>query len=389
MSYILRGNIGKINIEFLPSRDSNICLLLLDGLPSTNPSKRDNMLKLAELWYSSIAPRYKWTRESKGTFLNKSPSDDILEVIRYIKKNPLLDTYNKKYYDFSNNLIVVIWVSFWGIVALDTVKYLGDLDYVILLSPLCDFKEMDHRLEPIAEFVKEGFWRAYNFKMENRIKMTKGELFSPDENSVSKFSDNITVIHDRSDTTIVSEDVISFCKKVKIKDIHEVDGIGHLSYNKRNDAVYSLISKTISGKYTTSVWYIPVMLEWKKVKYLCIQTSDGMWWFPKWLHEWAESWLETANRELYEETWIKEITLMKDLPPLGMTYKATFNGKTYFKSNILFVGKLEKTMIDIDNKEVKKFQFLEFKEVIKNIQYKKIKEYLKYAEKKWLATLPS
>ena len=129
MVYVLRSNTRGIVAEFLLSKDSDTTVILLDGVPSNISCKRDVIQKLISYWVSVIAPRYKWTRESEWQFLDHNPAGDIKEIIETVRNWEFIELYNRVSYKLPSNKIVVIWVSFWWIVALDCLDILKKMIY--------------------------------------------------------------------------------------------------------------------------------------------------------------------------------------------------------------------------------------------------------------------
>ncbi len=245
MSYVLRSNTNWIISEFLPNEDSDITLILLDWLPSNISCKRDVMQKLASFWYSSIAPRYRWTWESEWTFLDHNPSFDIIEIIETIRNWEFKDLYNSVTYKLPSKKIVVVWVSFWWIVAIDCINKLEGNDKCVLLSPLCDMVTFTHDLKDVRDFVKQWFWRAYNFSLEDWNNMVDGNLFKTDYDLIKSNANKIHLIYDEKDSSILENDLLQFCERTNITNIEKLNWYGHLSYTKRDDDIYELIHKII------------------------------------------------------------------------------------------------------------------------------------------------
>src|SRR5579884_2912321 len=78
----------EIVAEFLPpirrSRKHKV-IILCDGMPSV-PSKQPLAEFLARHGYWVFYPRWRGAWESDGTFLEKSPAEDIADVISGIEK---------------------------------------------------------------------------------------------------------------------------------------------------------------------------------------------------------------------------------------------------------------------------------------------------------------
>jgi len=245
MSYVLRANTEGIISEFLLSKDSETTLVLLDGLPSNVSCKRDVMQKLLQIWVSSVAPRYKWTWESEWIFLDHNPADDIKMIISTIREWEFMDLYNHIPYKLPHKKIIIVWVSFGWIVALDCLRDLEINDKCILFSPLCDVVKFSHDLMEIRDFVKEWFWRAYNFSLKDWDDMVNGNLFETDYSVIREKSDKISLVYDEDDKSILASDLLKFCEETNIMNIKKLNWYGHLSYSKWDDNIYDIISKII------------------------------------------------------------------------------------------------------------------------------------------------
>ena len=246
MAYVLRSNTDWIISEFLSVDNSDTTVILLDWLPSNISCKRDIMQKFVSFWISSIAPRYKGTWESEWEFLDHNPADDIKTIINTARNSEFIDLYNNISYKLPSEKVIIIWVSFGWIVALDCLNSLTKNDKCILISPLCDMVQFTHDLKDIRDFVKTGFWRAYNFSLKNWDNMVDGNLFKTDYSLIKEKSNQITLIYDENDKSILSNDLQAFVKNTDINNIVKIDGYGHLSYSKWDNDIYTIICNIIS-----------------------------------------------------------------------------------------------------------------------------------------------
>lgn len=245
MAYVLRSNTDGIISEFLVNKDSDTTIILLDGLPSNISCKRDVIQNLNLSGFSSIAPRYSWTWESEWEFLDHNPAEDIKKIINTIRNWEFCDLYNNVYYKLPSEKIIICWMSFWWIVALDCLDVMLSNDKCIIISPLCDMIKFTHDLREVRDFVKIWFWRAYNFKLENWDSMVVGKLFKTDYSLIKKKSNQISLIYDETDHSILESDLLKFCKETDIVDITKINWYWHLSYSKWDNKIYEIISGKI------------------------------------------------------------------------------------------------------------------------------------------------
>lgn len=243
--YTLRSHIDNIFLEFLHTNETDICFIFLDWLPTNNPSKRDLLFSFLDKWYSGIAFRYWWTRESKWEFLEKSPSLDVKKILSYLQNSLLLDQYNKVNYDFSSKKFVLVWSSFGWAVLLDSMY--SSIYKFILLSPVINIKEynLEHEwnnLYDLQDFLRDWHWNAYNFTSENWIKMCDWTLFEPDYNIIKYRKSDILLIYSKDDKVVTTNSIEKFVEKIELQNVFALENYWHLSYQKvDSQIVYKII----------------------------------------------------------------------------------------------------------------------------------------------------
>jgi pimeloyl-ACP methyl ester carboxylesterase len=133
----------QIVAEFLlPSqpRKTQRLIILCDGMPSI-PRKQPLSEFLAAKGFWVIYPRYRGAWESGGHFLEKSPHEDILDIIDDLPKEIEEIAFGRRF-RLSPNQIFVIGGSFGGAAAI-----LASLDprvkRVIANCPAVDWKILD------------------------------------------------------------------------------------------------------------------------------------------------------------------------------------------------------------------------------------------------------
>jgi len=117
-----------------------------------------------------------------------------------------------------------------------------------------------------------------------------------------------------------------------------------------------------------------IIIENKKV--LLIQQNKGFWSFPKGHVEENETEIETAIREVKEETNIDvEVDSSKRYTMEYMTDKGTI------KKVVLFVAKMVGGNLKAQESEVSTIKWLEFDDALKTLTYENAREILKKALK--------
>lgn len=119
----------------------------------------------------------------------------------------------------------------------------------------------------------------------------------------------------------------------------------------------------------------------RKLLYLVLKQHQGHWSFPKGHVENGERLIDTAVRELKEETGIKKIDFIKKKILLRDEYSFR-NGKS--KINKIVDYYIAETAVDkvrIDGDEILNFKWLSFEKSVEKLTFSKSKRILKKANK--------
>ena len=129
--------------------------------------------------------------------------------------------------------------------------------------------------------------------------------------------------------------------------------------------------------YEKSCGYVVYKLENNKILYLILQSLNGEWGFPKGHVEKDESEIETANRELFEETNL----IVEHIPGFRAVTEyimVKYNNKK--KQVVYFVGKHLKNEIKCQDTEVKNAIFVSYEEAQNLLNFKETKAVLEEAD---------
>lgn len=123
-----------------------------------------------------------------------------------------------------------------------------------------------------------------------------------------------------------------------------------------------------------------------KILYLLIQYGLGHWGFSRGLIEKGESLEKTAEREIEEETGIRDF---KFLPGFKETirYFYKFEGKNILKFATYFLAETKEKEVKLSY-EHQNFEWLSYKKALEKITFKNSKEVLKKAHQ-FLINIPS
>lgn len=121
---------------------------------------------------------------------------------------------------------------------------------------------------------------------------------------------------------------------------------------------------------------IPVKYLRGKLHFLLIQHNVGHWSFPKGHKENNETDIETAIRELYEETNIQSCEIIKNKSFIEH-YQWKKESEMCDKKVKFFIGKIEDSTVKISKKEIQNFEWMKFEDAIKRLTHIETKELLK------------
>ena len=114
--------------------------------------------------------------------------------------------------------------------------------------------------------------------------------------------------------------------------------------------------------------------------------NNTYWVFPKGHPEGEETPIDTAKRELREETDMEVEKIIQE-PNFKLTYNFKFNGKKIDKTVTFFLGLITKDSFSLCPDEVKEADWYTLDEAVKRLDYQDTK--LMFAEaRQFIATLP-
>ncbi len=234
--YALRTRFAKdIVAEFVPAKNkrSGKVVILCAGMPSY-PSKCDLMFWLAEKNYWVIMPRYRGTWESGGRFLERSPHEDIADVMGGIQKG-FRDLFNDAAFRIAGPEIYLIGSSFGGPAVL-----LNGRDKlvrkIVAISPVIDWRA-DSEAEPmdkLESFTRAGFGNAYRFKHQDFVKLTKGGFYNPATNRKLIDPGKTLIFHAQDDRFVPIGPAEKFSRDTGCRMVRLKEG-GHLSLSIVNE----------------------------------------------------------------------------------------------------------------------------------------------------------
>ncbi|MGA3211763.1 MAG: alpha/beta fold hydrolase [Terriglobales bacterium] len=209
----------EIVAEFLPParpRRKQSVIILCDGMPSI-PRKQPLAEFLANQGYWVFYPRYRGSWESDGTFLERSPHDDIIDVIDELPKGVQDSAFGRKF-ELSPDRILVIGGSFGGAAAI-----LASLDprvaKVIANCPVVDWsilsnaEKVETANKSYASYIREAFGNGYRITDKNWKKLYSGTFYNPAHHVREIDPAKIMIFHAKDDPSIPSRSVEHFAKR--------------------------------------------------------------------------------------------------------------------------------------------------------------------------------
>ncbi len=247
--YINKSKYNEISFDFIiPKNYNGKLIIILPGLPEY-PRPKEIMIKLADKGYSVIYPKYRGTFESKGSFLEKSPAYDILELIDYISHyGKIIDLFFMKEVRLNINEIIVLASSFGSSVGLHLAKLTNKVKKFVLIAPVIDFASHNNGnneqdLENLGRFIKRGYPFIYRFKEGNYKRLLKGNIIPSALDKIKSYSGKIVIVHGEDDEVVSLKNSINFVSKFPSAELIKLKGKGHFSVSNINEELLNGVLK--------------------------------------------------------------------------------------------------------------------------------------------------
>ena len=225
---------NEIVAEFLPparARKKQNIIILCDGMPSI-PRKQALAAFLSSKGYWVFYPRYRGAWESGGEFLEKSPHEDILEVIEGLSKEFRELAFGRRF-RLRVDEVFVIGGSFGGAAAI-----LASLDprvkKAIANCPVVDWAILP-RAEKVetsngsyAAYIREAFGTGYRLSERNWKKLRGGQFYNPAYHAREVTASKVMMFHAQDDPSIPYQSVKKFAQLTGVR-LKLLRRGGHLS----------------------------------------------------------------------------------------------------------------------------------------------------------------
>lgn len=232
----LRTRIKKeIICEFLPPARAlrrQKVIILCDGMPSV-PKKTALLEFFSKKGYWIFHPRYRGSWESGGSFLAKSPEQDVLDVIDDISQGftsiPASAKQKPATYRLRPDALFVIGGSFGGPAAILTSRD-PRVNKAIAVCPIVDWKKIG-RAEPLTwlkTHVRTAFGNGYRYTDAHWDKLGNSSFYNPVSHESSIDGSKLLIIHAKDDDTAPYSATNAFARRTKTNFISLARG-GHIS----------------------------------------------------------------------------------------------------------------------------------------------------------------
>jgi pimeloyl-ACP methyl ester carboxylesterase len=213
----------EIVAEFLPpARNSKKqrVIILCDGMPSL-PRKQPLAEFLSKKGYWVVYPRYRGAWESDGEFLERSPHEDILDVIDQLPKG-LKDAAFGQTFRISPAAVFVIGGSFGGPAAIlcsmdprvtKAVANCPVVDWAILAKSV----KAETSNPSYAGYVREAFGNGYRLAAKNWRKLRAGKFYNPANHVGQIIPAKLMMFHAQDDPYVPWRTVRHFAERTGVK----------------------------------------------------------------------------------------------------------------------------------------------------------------------------
>jgi len=221
---MFRTRFGKdIVAEFTPptrARKQSRAIILCDGMPGM-PRKQPFADWLARKGYWVFYPRYRGAWESGGQFLQRSPHEDILEVVERLNR-PIREAAFGQMFHVEPDQVFIIGGSFGG-----TTAILCSLDprvkRVIANCPVVDWSILRTGVRAettntnYVAYLRDAFGNGYRLSEKNWSKLDAGTFFNPVHHVNEIDASKIMMFHAKDDPSIPWRSVDKFAKRTGVK----------------------------------------------------------------------------------------------------------------------------------------------------------------------------
>jgi pimeloyl-ACP methyl ester carboxylesterase len=225
---------NEIVAEFLPpsrTHKKQKLIILCDGMPSI-PRKQSLAEFLAAKGFWVIYPRYRGAWESGGEFLEKSPHQDIVDLLDELPKALEEIAFGHRFH-LAPDQVFVIGGSFGGAAAI-----LLSLDpraqRVVANCPVVDWSilpqaEKTETSNPnYAAYIRQAFGNAYRLSDENWARLHNGVFYNPWHHRNEIDGSKVLMFHAKDDPNVPYRRTREFADLTGAR-LRSIERGGHMS----------------------------------------------------------------------------------------------------------------------------------------------------------------
>lgn len=244
----------EIVAEFLPparSGKKQKVIVLCDGMPGI-PRKQPLMEFLSQKGYWVFYPRYRGAWESDGKFLERSPHQDILDVIEELPRGFREIAFGQRF-SVAASHVFVIGGSFGGAVAIlcsldsrvtKVVANCAVVDWSILPQ-----EEPTETSNPnYAAYIREAFGQGYRLSDKNWRKLRSGNFFNPWRHIREITPSKILMFHCKDDPHVPYSSARRFAQQTGVR-LKSFQRGGHASTERMVRRHWTEIERFFSGHH--------------------------------------------------------------------------------------------------------------------------------------------
>jgi pimeloyl-ACP methyl ester carboxylesterase len=253
-SFMFRTRFSKdIVTEFLPPARLgkwHRVIVLCDGMPSI-PRKQGLAEFLAGKGYWVFYPRYRGAWESGGEFLERSPDEDILDVVGGLSREFREVTFGQRF-RVSADEVFVIGGSFGGAAAIlcsldERVKKVVANCPVVDWAILAESEKAETSNPSYAAYIGEAFGGGYRLSARNWGKLRRGRFYNPAHHAKEITAAKVMMFHAEDDPYVPYRSVQRFARETGAK-LKLFKRGGHLSTDSIVRKYWREIGKFFEGK---------------------------------------------------------------------------------------------------------------------------------------------
>jgi pimeloyl-ACP methyl ester carboxylesterase len=236
--------------EFIvPARPSKKVIILCGGMPSV-PNAKETMLFWAKKGFWVFFPRYRGTWESGGEFLERSPHEDILDVIDELPKG-FTDLWSGQRFQLPvtspSYKLFVFGGSFGGPAAILCSRD-PRVTKAVAFASVIDWNapSKEQPKDKLGAFIPKAFGTCYRFSRKDWNRLHRGELYNSIAESSTIDGSKLLFIHAKDDALCSYSATKKFAQKVGAKLI-TLRTSGHFGVGKSIESrIYRRLKKFIS-----------------------------------------------------------------------------------------------------------------------------------------------